>query len=187
MRDVLRPTLRGGGRDMRADGPRCVVCLAGRDVRWQARPGDGAIGRLAAHVADRARGASLTSRSKPRTRQAPRREPSSFAVFFALALPLYCMPLALRNEYSIGAKRSGRLLTRARRRLALGARWNGWGVFLSSSERNTLGEGVFSSPVLHSRTALLFLTKAQPFQRPRQQPQQLQLSTIRRARWRSRR
>ena len=33
-------------------------------------------------------------------------------------------------------------------------------LFLSSSERTTLGEGVFSSPVLHSRTALLFLTKA---------------------------
>ena len=66
--------------------------------------------------------------------------------------------------------------TRTQATLALGARWNGWGVFLSSSERNTLGEGVFSSPVLRSRTALLFLTKAQPFQRPRQQPQQLQLA-----------
>ena len=32
-----------------------------------------------------------------------------------------------------------------------------------SSERNTLGEGVF--PVIHSRNALLLLTKAQPFQR----------------------
>ena len=66
--------------------------------------------------------------------------------------------------------------TRTQATLALGARWNGWGAFLSSSERNTLGEGVFSSPVLRSRTALLFLTKAQPFQRPRQQPQQLQLA-----------
>ena len=58
--------------------------------------------------------------------------------------------------------------TRTQATLALGARWNGWGAFLSSSERNTLGEGIFSSPVLRSRTALLFLTKAQPFQRPRQ-------------------
>ena len=65
--------------------------------------------------------------------------------------------------------------TRTQATLALGARWNGWGAFLSSSERNTLGEGVF--PVIHSRNALLLLTKAQPFQRPRQQPQQLQLAT----------
>ena len=39
--------------------------------------------------------------------------------------------------------------TRTQATLALGARWNGWGAFLSSSERNTLGEGVF--PVIHSR------------------------------------
>ena len=64
--------------------------------------------------------------------------------------------------------------TRTQATLALGARWNGWGAFLSSSERNTLGEGVF--PVIHSRNALLLLIKAQPFQRPRQQPQQLQLA-----------
>ena len=81
------------------------------------------------------------------------------------------------NTLLIGAKRSGRVITtRTQGTLALGARWNGWGAFPSSSERNTLGEGVFSSPVLRSRTALLFLTKAQPFQRPRQQPQQLQLA-----------
>ena len=48
--NVLMPTLWSGGWDVRADGPRCVVRLAGRDVRRQARPGDGAIGRLAAHV-----------------------------------------------------------------------------------------------------------------------------------------
>ena len=38
-----------------------------------------------------------------------------------------------------------------------------------------MGEGIF--PVIHSRNALLLLTKAQPFQRPRQQPQQLQQSS----------
>eukprot|EP00964_Phaeocystis_antarctica_P035842 scaffold20494_cov69-Phaeocystis_antarctica.AAC.3 len=52
--NVLMPTLRSGGWDVRADDPRCVVRLAGRDVRRQARPGNGAIGRLAVHV-DRAR------------------------------------------------------------------------------------------------------------------------------------
>jgi hypothetical protein len=52
--EVLLPTLRGGGRNVHLQGSRCVVRLAGRDIRRRARPGDGAIGRLATHYAKHA-------------------------------------------------------------------------------------------------------------------------------------
>ena len=54
MCEVLLPTLRGGGRNVHLQGSRCVVRLAGRDIRRRARPGDGAIGRLATHYAKHA-------------------------------------------------------------------------------------------------------------------------------------